>query len=201
MHEHTHGNYPECPSSKLQIISRNTTLLSPSNITATRFYNDRPNYFPPSFFGNFTPAVWCAPQGPNPNVSLSFSQLVLITGFIPGGYSEEDGSGRKYVTNFNLRYSETLDGNDLSSPQVSMGLTDVSTLLCFMTSLCMQEFAVSAATLDQLVLLEEPFLAFRLHIQVNDFTTNIRFRDICMGMAIYGCHHSEGISLLMYYAS
>ena len=60
-----------------------------------------------------------------------------------------------------------------------------------MTSLCMQEFTVSAgANLDQLVMLENPFLALRLHVQVNSFVTVIG--DICMGMAFYGCHHLEG---------
>lgn len=60
-----------------------------------------------------------------------------------------------------------------------------------MTSLCMQEFTISADdNLDQLVMLEDPFLALRLHIQVNSFVTVTD--DICMGMAIYGCHHSEG---------
>ena len=96
---------PECLMNRVQIISKNTTLLSPLNITATRFIHS----YPPSYFGNFTSAVWCAPQGPNPNISLSFSHLVLITGFIPGGYSRNDGSYREYVTNFNLHYSETLD--------------------------------------------------------------------------------------------
>ena len=117
MYVHTYelDHDPECPRTRVQIISRNTTLLSLSTITATRFYSD----FPPSYFGNFTPAVWCAsPRAPNPNISLTFSQPVLITGFIPGGYSGNDGSNREYVTNFNLRYSQTLDGNDFSSPQV-----------------------------------------------------------------------------------
>ena len=114
MHTYELDHYPECPRTRVQIITRNTTLLSLSNITATRFYGS----LPPSYFGNFTPAVWCAPPGPNPNVSLTFSQLVLITGFIPGGFSRNDGSNREYVTNFNLRYSQTLDGNDFSSPQV-----------------------------------------------------------------------------------
>ena len=55
----------------------------------------------------------------------------------------------------------------------------------------MQEFTISAGdNLDQLVMLEDPFLALRLHIQVNSFVTVTG--DICMGMAIYGCHHSEG---------
>ena len=120
MYVHTYelDHDPECPRTRVQIITRNTTLLSPSNISATRFHSDRPTFYPPSYFGNFTRAVWCAPAGPNPNVSLNFSQLVLITGFIPGGYSDNDGSNREYVTNFNLRYSQTLDGNDFSSPQV-----------------------------------------------------------------------------------
>ena len=61
-----------------------------------------------------------------------------------------------------------------------------------MTSLRMQEFTVSAgANLDQLVMLENPFLALRLHIQVNRFVTTVT-GDICMGMAFYGCHHLEG---------
>ena len=56
----------------------------------------------------------------------------------------------------------------------------------------MQEFTVSAgANLDQLVMLENPFLALRLHVQVNSFVTTTT-GDICMGMAFYGCHHSEG---------
>ena len=75
----------ECPRSRRQIISRDTTLLSPSNITATRSFLA----FPPSYFSNYTIPVWCAPPGPTPNVSLSF---VLITGFIPGGYSALNGS-------------------------------------------------------------------------------------------------------------
>ena len=115
IHIHAHAWYPECPRTRLQIVTRNTTLLSPSNITATRYLN---NFYPPGHFGNFTRAVWCAPAGPNPNINLSFSQLVLITGFIPGGYSRNNGSNREYVTNFNLRYSENLDGNEFSSSQV-----------------------------------------------------------------------------------
>ena len=118
MHTYELDHDPECPRTRVQIITTNTTLLSLSNITATRFYSNQPNYFPPSYFGNFTPAVWCAPRGPNPNVSLTFSQPVLITGFIPGGFSNYDGSSQEYVTNFNLRYSESLNENTFSSPQV-----------------------------------------------------------------------------------
>ena len=54
----------------------------------------------------------------------------------------------------------------------------------------MQEFTISTDNLDRLVMFEDPFLALRLHIQVNSFVTVTG--DICMGMAIYGCHHSEG---------
>ena len=56
----------------------------------------------------------------------------------------------------------------------------------------MQEFTISTDNLDRLVILEDPFLALRLHIQVNNFVTSSLYEDICMGMAIYGCHHSEG---------
>ena len=102
--------------SSVQIISRNTTLLSPLSITATRSFST----FPPRFFGNFTPAVWCAPPGPNPSISLNFSQLVLITGFIPGGFARNSGSGREYVTDFDLQYSTALNGSNYSNPQVSV---------------------------------------------------------------------------------
>ena len=61
-----------------------------------------------------------------------------------------------------------------------------------MTSFCVQEFTISTDNLDQLVMLEDPFPALRLHIQVNRYVTTSLFGDICMGMAIYGCHHSEG---------
>ena len=60
----------------------------------------------------------------------------------------------------------------------------------FLTSFCVQEFTISTDNLDRLVMLEDPFLALRLHIQVNNFVG-----DICMGMAMYGCHHSEGTFL------
>jgi len=103
--------------SSVQIISRNTTLLSPLSITATRSYSN----FPPRFFGNFTPAVWCAPPGPNLSISLNFSQLVLITGFIPGGFARTtSGSDREYVTDFDLQYSTALNGTNYSNPQVSI---------------------------------------------------------------------------------
>ena len=125
MHTYELDHDPECPRTRVQIITRNTTLLSLSNITATRFHGS----FPPSYFGNFTPAVWCAsPPGPNPNVSLTFSQLVLITGFIPGRFSNYDGSSQEYVTNFNLRYSESLNENTFSSPQVRHSRLAVLTL-------------------------------------------------------------------------
>ena len=73
--------------------------------------------------------MWCAsPLGPNPNISLTFSQPVLITGFIPGGFSNFDGSNKDYVTNFNLRYSESLNENTFSSPQVRHSRLAVLTL-------------------------------------------------------------------------
>ena len=59
-----------------------------------------------------------------------------------------------------------------------------------MTSFCVQKFTISTDNLDRLVMLEDPFLALRLHIQVNNFVG-----VICMGMAIYGCHYSEGTFL------
>jgi len=40
-------------------------------------------------------------------------------------------------------------------------------------------------------MLEEPFLAHGLLFQVNSFITTMT-GDICWGMAMYGCHHSEG---------
>lgn len=61
----------------------------------------------------------------------------------------------------------------------------------------MQEFNVSAENLDQLVMLEKPLLALRLQFQVNNFVTVTG--DICMGMVIYGCHHSEGIVVYLWY--
>lgn len=62
-----------------------------------------------------------------------------------------------------------------------------------MAALHVQElkFNISGDNLDQLVMLEKSFLALRLDIQVNSFVTVTG--DICMGMAIIGCHHSEGI--------
>ena len=176
--------------SDVQIISRNTTLLSPLNITATRSFSN----FPPRFFGNFTPAVWCAPiSGPNPTISLSFNQLVLIAGFIPGGFAlTNGGSGREYVTNFNLQYSTDLDSSNFSSPQVNqIYVIFYSYTVLLWSPGPLQEFAIGDE-LDKLVVLEEPFLAHRLRFQVNSFITVSG--DICWGMALYGCHHSEGSS-------
>ena len=104
--------------SDVQIISRNTTLLSPLNITAT---GPPRSGYPARFFGNFTPAVWCTTSagGPSPRITLSFNQLVLISGFIPGGFASTTGGFREYVTNFNLQYSTDLDSSNFSSPQVN----------------------------------------------------------------------------------
>ena len=89
-----------------EVLSLNTTLLPAANIQATR---DHFGEFPDEDIVNFGPGrtnVWCASPSSDPrdlpHVNLTFTEAVVVTGFLTGGF---DGGLIDYITNFTIQYS------------------------------------------------------------------------------------------------
>ena len=85
------------------VLSLDSMLLPTENITATR---DHFGNFPGDDIINFGPGrtnVWCASPSPElPHVNLTFTEAVVVTGLLTGGY---DGGTLDYVNNFTIHYS------------------------------------------------------------------------------------------------
>ena len=107
-------SYLGCPMSTLHIVSYNETLLprSPDNIRAQIQFTSGP--LVATSFINYGPNhtdVWCAPElesFPEPTITLAFTEDVVVTGIISGGYtyqtSDLDGF-REYVSSFTLEHT------------------------------------------------------------------------------------------------
>ena len=89
------------------VLSLDTALLPAANINAT--IRDHFGNFPIDDIVNFGPGrtnVWCASPSSDPRelalVNLTFTEGVVITGFLTGGF---DGGSADYITNFTIQYS------------------------------------------------------------------------------------------------
>ncbi len=93
-----------CPDGVGQeIISDNPSLLNTDNIIASSARSSLPAENIVNFDFYPTQSVWCTREveDPKPTIDITFSQPVVITGLLSGGYTYTQGD-LEYVTNFNI---------------------------------------------------------------------------------------------------